>query len=112
MTTDHDCDAAGERFLLWFFFYLQKYVIQQARVFHGVPWKVQSVERTQGHSRVLLRRLVVSLLHCKKFGQLYIQGTPSEFGGGSGEQTSRAFQDLAAKRGTGRSNAEEAMGKH
>jgi len=43
------------------------------------------MERTQGHSRVLFRRLAVSLLHSEKSGQLCIQGTPSEFGGGIGE---------------------------
>jgi len=53
------------------------------------------VERTQGHSRVLLRRLAISLLHRQKFGQLRFQGASSEVGGRSGEQASRAFQNLA-----------------
>lgn len=87
-------------------FSLQKHVIQQISVFHGLPWQIQSVERTQGHSSVLLRWLAISLLHRQKFGQLRIQGASSEIGGRSGEQASRALQGLAFNRGR---TVEEAM---
>lgn len=102
-------DDVIERLSSRILFSLQKHGIQQIRVFHGLPWKIQSVERSQGHSRVLLRRLAISLLHRQKFGQLRFQGASSEIGGGSGEQTSRALQNLAPGR-RGRI-AEEAMGR-
>lgn len=66
------------------------------------------MERTQGHSRVLLRWLAVSLLHRQESEQLCIQGAPSKSGGGPREQTSRALQNLAARRGA--RIVEEAMG--
>lgn len=94
--------------IFFFFFSLQKHVIQQIRIFPGLPWEVQSVERAQGHSRVLLRRLAVPLLHRQKFRQLRFQGASSEIGRGSREQTSCALQNLAP-RSRGRI-AEEKMG--